>query len=76
MIDTKAVNDLVNQFYDVINRSGCDRQTAIDALEYALGDLLTECFSDAEALDQYFAIMNERCRGMMQYRLTGAWPRR
>ena len=55
------------EFRDAVNRGGVSRQTALDALEYALEELLSDVCESEEHVKQYFEIMHERA--------TRAWRR-
>jgi len=66
--EPKVISDLVDEFYDAVNRSGCDRQTAIDALEFALHYLLAECVTGVDEFDRYSAVMLDRGRFLCRLR--------
>jgi hypothetical protein len=59
---------LVREFYRSIDKAGVDRQTAIDALEYATWDMLIDVVDSRESLDRYLDIMRERCMGLWELR--------
>jgi len=63
-----AIKGLVQEFHRSIEHASVDRQTALDALEYTTWSLLIECFDDPESLDQYLAVMRERCLGFWHTR--------
>jgi hypothetical protein len=63
-----AIQSLVRDFYQSINEAGVDRQTAVDALEYAAWDMLIDCVDSRESLDRYLDVMRERCLGLWELR--------
>jgi hypothetical protein len=56
-----AIQSLVRKFYQSIKELGVDRQTAIDALEFAVWDMLIDSIESRQSLDRYLDIMRERC---------------
>ena len=63
----EQIHWLYHQFRDAMNRGGVSRQTALDALEYALEELLSDVCESEEHVKQYFETMHERA--------TRAWRR-
>jgi hypothetical protein len=62
--EVDKINALFRYFIDGIDRADVDRQTACDALEFTLLDLLIEvCESEAHVM-QYYDTMRERAVGM------------
>jgi hypothetical protein len=66
--EVAAINALVHEFYDAIDKARVDRQIALDALEYATWDLLTEWVADRQSLERHLDIMRERSLGMWRLR--------
>ncbi len=58
--EIKQIHELLQGFIGVINRTAVDRQVALDALEFALHDLLAEVCASEEQLLQYHDMMRER----------------
>jgi hypothetical protein len=59
-----AIDRLHKDFTTAIAKTdGIDRQVVLDALEYTMWNLLIECFDSSDALDQYLAVMRDRCLG-------------
>jgi hypothetical protein len=56
-----AVKRLVREFYQSIERASVDRQAAIDALEFALWNMLVHSVDSRQSLDSYLTTMRERC---------------
>lgn len=63
--EIEAISRLSGQFMTSIAAAkGVDRQIVLDALEYTLWTLLTECFASKRELDWYLNAMRDRCHGM------------
>ena len=58
--ELEQIHWLFHEFRDAINRGGVSRQTALDALEYTLEDLLSDVCDSEEKVKQYFEIMRDR----------------
>ena len=61
--ELEQIHWLYYEFIDAINRGQVSRQTALDALEYALEDLLSEVCDSEERVGQYFDILRNRALG-------------
>jgi hypothetical protein len=51
----------IAEFYRSIEQAGVDGEMAIDALEFAIWNLLVDSIDSRESLDQYLDEMRERC---------------
>jgi hypothetical protein len=56
----ERIHWLFHEFRDAINRGGVGRQTALDALEYTLEDLLSDVCDSEEKLKEYFETLCDR----------------
>jgi len=56
----ERINWLFHEFQDAISRGGICHQTALDALEYTLEDLLSEMGGSEEHIKQYFETLCDR----------------
>ena len=61
--ELEQIHWLYYEFIDAINRGQVTRQTALDALEYTLEDLLSEVCDSEERVGQYFDILRDRALG-------------
>jgi hypothetical protein len=61
--ELEQIHWLFYEFIDAINRGQVTRQTALDALEYTLEDLLSEVCDSEERVGQYFDILRDRALG-------------
>jgi hypothetical protein len=59
--ETETIKNLVLEFYQSINKAGVDRQAAIDALEFAIWNMLVSSVDTRENLGWYLDTMRERC---------------
>ena len=66
--EIEQIDHLCCDFIDAINRAQVSRQTALDALEYAFDDLLSQGCDSEEAFSQ--------CLDAMRDRALRTWRRR
>ena len=58
--ELEQIHWLFHEFRDAITRGGISRQTALDALEYTLEDLLSDVCDSEKNVKQYFEILRDR----------------
>ncbi len=63
----ERVHWLFHEFQGAISRGGIGRQTALDAVEYTVEDLLADMCDSEEKLKEYFETLRDRA--------TRAWRR-
>lgn len=66
--DVQKIHELFHGLIETIDSAEVSRQTAIDALEYTLGDLVLEVVESEEHLSNYLIGLRERT--------LAAWARR
>jgi hypothetical protein len=59
--EVAGMQGLIAEFYRSIEQAGVDGEMAIDALEFAIWNLLVDSIDSRESLDQYLDEMRERC---------------
>jgi hypothetical protein len=70
--ELEQIHWLFHEFIDAINRGGVSRQTALDAFEYTLGDLLSDVCDGEDSVKQYFDVVRDRA--MRTWRRQNAVP--
>jgi hypothetical protein len=73
--ENAAIRDLVREFYKSINNAGVDRQAALDALEFAMWNMLVHTVDSRGNLDWYLSTMRERCLELWDARNQGEGSR-
>ena len=68
----RKIEELFHRFIDVVDSVEVDRQTAIDALEYTLADLVLEVVESEEQLTSYLNGLRDRTLSTWTRRLRKA----